>query len=97
MNRIIPTAPKKSLPKTILIIALTIILVPTVAGVVLGGGYVGIQLLKGSSTTQAINDAMNLQKAIMPYVKILMIVTFIVPAVTALTKLKTKGRQADGE
>lgn len=85
-----PNAQKKSLPKTILIIVLTIILVPTVAGIVLGGGYVGVQILRGASTTQAINNAMNLQKAIMPYMRVLIVMTIIPPAINALKKLKKK-------
>lgn len=78
--------------KKSIILLLSILLIPISIGVVFGGGYIAISLLRGIPFNESISQLTYFSEVIQPYFKYVMIVS-LVPLAIKLLKSNRKKRE----
>ncbi|MFD2611662.1 hypothetical protein [Paenibacillus gansuensis] len=74
--------------KQILLPLAAAVLAPVLAGAVIGGIYIAVQLLRGFTFAEAMKDVEQLQQTIMPYTTALFVIAIIMFAFQAIRKSK---------
>ena len=71
--------------KNLILIKLSI---PIILGIIIGGVYLGLQILKGLTFDAALNNLLNLERMIRPFAGFLIIIVFLVFGFNIFRKLK---------
>ncbi|MFC4776631.1 hypothetical protein ACFO9Q_07560 [Paenibacillus sp. GCM10023252] len=70
--------------KQILLPVAAAILVPVLAGTVIGGVYIVVQLIRGYTFAEAMIDVEQLQQSIMPYTTALFVIAIVLLVIRAI-------------